>query len=176
VIAKTLVLPFLKHRTMLVLTVEEQRLNGNNAKISMLATNPNGKRPHQTRQTFSMTDLGPVAFYLGMTVTRDRKNRILRLGQRSYLEEGIKTKGLRGSHPQKTSINTGRPEPAGEDYCAEPGFKTQYQSAVGTLMYAMMGTRPDIASAVSSVSRCCKSNPSTHDSGKANILIPQGHR
>jgi hypothetical protein len=36
---------------------------------------------------FRMTDLGPIAFYLGMIVTRDRKNRILRLGQKSYLEE-----------------------------------------------------------------------------------------
>ena len=107
----------------------------------------------QLSQRFSMTDLGPIAFYLGMTVTRDRKNRILRLGQRSYLEEGIKTVGLWDSPPQKTPMNTGRLEPAGEDYCAEPEFKTQYQSAVGTLMYAMLGTRPDIAYAVSSVSR-----------------------
>ena len=44
-------------------------------------------------------------------------------------------------------------EPAGEDYCVEPEFKTQYQSAVGTLMYAILGTRPDIAYAVSTVSR-----------------------
>ena len=107
----------------------------------------------QLSQRFSMTDLGPVAFYLGMTVTRDRKNRILRLSQRSYLEEGIKTIGQWDSPPQKIPMNTGRLEPAGEDYCAEPEFKTQYQSAVGTLMYAMLGTRPDIAYAVSSVSR-----------------------
>jgi len=107
----------------------------------------------QLSQRFSMTDLGPIAFYLGMTVTRDRQNRILRLGQRSYLEEGIKTIGLWDSPPQKTPMNTGCLETARGDYCAEPGFKTQYQSAVGTLMYAMLGTRPDIAYAVSSVSR-----------------------
>jgi hypothetical protein len=41
-----------------------------------------------------MTDLEPIAFYLGMTVTRDRKNRILRLGQKSYLEEGIRNRPL----------------------------------------------------------------------------------
>ncbi len=87
-----------------------------------------------------------------MTVTRDRKNRILQLGQRSYLEEGIKAMGLWDPPPQKTPMNIGRLEPAGEDYCAEPEFKTQYQSAVGTLMYAMLGTRPDIAYAISSIS------------------------
>ena len=50
-------------------------------------------------------------------------------------------------------MNTSHLELARKDYYAEPRFKTQYQSAVGTLMYAMLGTRPDIAYAVSSVSR-----------------------
>jgi hypothetical protein len=43
---------------------------------------------------FSMSDLGPVAYYLGMAVTRDRPNRTLRIGQQSYLEEAIRTTGL----------------------------------------------------------------------------------
>jgi hypothetical protein len=55
-------------------------------------------------------------------------------------------------------MNTGCLEPAGEDYCTELGFKTQYQSAVGTLIYSMLGTRPDIAYTVLSVSRCA-ANP-----------------
>jgi hypothetical protein len=29
---------------------------------------------------FKMTDLGPYSYYLGITITRDRINRILRLG------------------------------------------------------------------------------------------------
>ena len=39
---------------------------------------------------FRMTDLGPCAYYLGMIVTRDRPNRILRLGQAVYVERVIK--------------------------------------------------------------------------------------
>jgi hypothetical protein len=31
-------------------------------------------------QRFKMTDLGPYSYYLGITITRDRTNRILRLG------------------------------------------------------------------------------------------------
>jgi hypothetical protein len=71
-----------------------------------------------------MIDLGPIAFYLGMTVTRDRKNRILRLGQKSYLEEGIKTMGLWDSPSQKTPMNTSYLGLVGEDYYIEPRFKT----------------------------------------------------
>ena len=31
---------------------------------------------------FDMTDLGPCSYYLGMTITRDRKNRTIRLSQK----------------------------------------------------------------------------------------------
>jgi hypothetical protein len=55
-------------------------------------------------------------------------------------------------------MGTERLEPAGEDYNALPLFKADYQSYVGTLMYAMLGTRPDIAFSVACVSRYA-SNP-----------------
>lgn len=45
-----------------------------------------------------------------------------------------------------------------QDYQATDSFRTQYQSAVGSLMYAMLGTRPDLAFSVSVVSRYA-SNP-----------------
>jgi hypothetical protein len=49
-------------------------------------------------------------------------------------------------------------KPAQEDYCCTDELRQRYQSAVGSLMYAMLGTRPDIAFAVSIVSRFA-SNP-----------------
>jgi len=67
-------------------------------------------------------------------------------------------------------MNTSCLEPAGEDYCAEPEFKTQYQSAVGTLMYAMLGTRPDIAYAISSVSRYAANPTPAHIAAVKRIL------
>jgi hypothetical protein len=55
-------------------------------------------------------------------------------------------------------MGTKRLEPAGEDYNASPLFKAEYQSYVGTLMYAMLGTRPNIAFSVACVSQYA-SNP-----------------
>lgn len=43
---------------------------------------------------FHMSDLEPVLFYLGMAITRDRANKILRLGQRAYLKKIIKDHGM----------------------------------------------------------------------------------
>lgn len=113
---------------------------------------------------FSMSDMGPIAFYLGMTITRDRKRRILRLGQRTYLEEGIRLAGATAD-PQKHLVPmspTERLVPAGEEYTAQPEFKALYQSLVGTLMYAMLGSRPDIAYAVSCVSRYANNPTEIH--------------
>ena len=39
---------------------------------------------------FHMSDLGPVSFYLGMAVTRDRANKILCLSQEAYLNKFLK--------------------------------------------------------------------------------------
>lgn len=39
--------------------------------------------------------------------------------------------------------------PASDEYTASDALKTKYQSAVGSLMYLMLGTRLDIAFPVS---------------------------
>jgi hypothetical protein len=43
---------------------------------------------------FEMTDLGPCTYYLGMTITRDRANRIIRLGQAGYVEKFLRDHGM----------------------------------------------------------------------------------
>src|SRR5205814_1493849 len=52
--------------------------------------------------------------------------------------------------------------PAAEGYKASNDFRTTYQSMVGLLMYAMLGTRPDIAFAVSVVSRYASNPDNSH--------------
>jgi hypothetical protein len=52
--------------------------------------------------------------------------------------------------------------PAKEGYKASNDFKMSYQSMVGSLMYAMLGTRPDIAFSVSVVSRYASNPDDSH--------------
>ena len=105
-------------------------------------------------ETFQMTDLGPVSYYLGMKVTRDRPNRIIRLSQAGYVEQILKDHGMWDAKPVSIPMKTTtRPEKASNDYQAPTELRQKYQSAVGSLMYAMLGTRPNIAFAVSVVSR-----------------------
>lgn len=47
-------------------------------------------------------------------------------------------------------------------YEAKSAFRIQYQSVVGSLLYAMLGTRPDITFSVSVVSRYSSNQDTGH--------------
>jgi hypothetical protein len=113
---------------------------------------------------FSMTDLGECSYYLGMTIRRDRTNRLIYLGQRAYVEKVLKDHDLWSNvKTAAVPINPGtKLIPASSGYQASDTLRTRYQQAVRSLMYAMMGTRPDITFAVSVVSRFASNPDNTH--------------
>jgi hypothetical protein len=113
---------------------------------------------------FHMSDLGPCHYYLGMEVIRDRPRRSLRLSQEAYLRKVLEDNDMSNcsttvATPMETSV---RLMPAADGYVAPAILRRQYQSAVGSLMYAMLGTRPDLAFAVSVVSRFASNPTETH--------------
>jgi hypothetical protein len=62
--------------------------------------------------------------------------------------------GMKNYYSVKTPIETSsRLIPAEPSYETNPVFRKAYQSTVGSLMYIMLGTRPDIAYAISVISR-----------------------
>ena len=109
-----------------------------------------------------MKDLGAAKQILGMRITRDRKNRKLTLSQSEYIEKVLERFKMQDAKPVSTPLaihfkltKEMCPKTQEEiDYMS----KVPYSSAVGSLMYAMVCTRPDIAHAVGVVSRYM-SNP-----------------
>src|SRR4051812_48819202 len=107
--------------------------------------------------SFSMKDLSEAAYILGIKIYRDRSRRLISLSQSTYLDKFLKRFGMEDSKkrflpmfPNTTLSKTQSPATA-ED--RERMSKTPYASAIGSLMYAMLCTRPDIAYAVSLTSR-----------------------
>lgn len=111
---------------------------------------------------FDMKDLGPAQQILGMHINRDRKNQRLWLSQEKYVERVLKRFNMDKAKP--VSIPLGNHFKLSKRSCPsskkeiEEMSKVPYSSAVGSLMYAMVCTRPDIAHAVGVVSRYL-SNP-----------------
>jgi hypothetical protein len=118
-----------------------------------------------------MTDLGACRFYLGMEVIRDRPRRTLRLSQEAYLRRVLEDFGMLQANPVATPMETSVHLVSTEDgYHVESSLVKTYQSAVGSLMYAMLGTRPDLAFAVSVVSRFASNPTDRHWTAVKRIL------
>ena len=109
---------------------------------------------------FEMNDLGELRAMIGFELTRDRPNRLIHLSQANYVRKIVDRLGLANANTAPTPLDTHTklmPLPAGE---SDPSMENApYQLAIGSLMYLAMGTRPDIAFAVTHLSQFA-SNPS----------------
>ena len=102
---------------------------------------------------FEMVDLGACTFYLGMSITRNRCERTLHLSQKGYVEKVLKEFDMHTAKPNATPMETAKFEETPKNFEASKADRTWYAKAIGSLMYAMLGTRPDISFAVSCCSR-----------------------
>lgn len=114
-----------------------------------------------------MTDEGELKWILGMRVTRDRANRKLKTDQSRYVHDLIDSFDMTDCKLAQTPAIPGAALPKihqGEKYLGlnDLADKTLYRTMVGKLVYAMVGTRPDLAFAVSQVARHFESPTATH--------------
>ncbi|KAK1680533.1 hypothetical protein QYE76_041381, partial [Lolium multiflorum] len=123
---------------------------------------------------FSMKDLGEAAYILGIKIYRDRSRRLIGLSQSTYLDKILKKfrmdeskKGFLPMLPGKVLSKTQGPATAEE---RERMNQIPYASAVGSIMYAMLCTRPDIAHAISLTSRYQSDPGMEHWTAVKNIL------
>ncbi|RVW34206.1 Retrovirus-related Pol polyprotein from transposon TNT 1-94 [Vitis vinifera] len=119
----------------------------------------------QLSKSFAMKDLGPVKRILGIRIERDRASKKLCMLQEQYIERMLvrfnmgKAKVV--SSPLASHFKLSSRHSPSTDKEKEDMRRVPYASAVGSLMYAMVCTRPDIAYAVGVVSRFL-SNPGRH--------------
>jgi hypothetical protein len=97
------------------------------------------------RQDFSMTDMGPLHHFLGISV--ERRGDCLFLSQRQYLLDILDRAGMRDCKPCSTPVETHSKLSADGTPVTDA---THYRSIAGALQYLTF-TRPDIAFAVQQV-------------------------
>jgi transposase InsO family protein len=96
---------------------------------------------------FQTKDMGESKWILGMKISRDRKTRTITLDQELYVTKALERYGLAQCKVAAT------PEAVGAQHDAAPGLdeaadKQRFMEITGTLMYAAISTRPDIAHGV----------------------------
>jgi hypothetical protein len=98
---------------------------------------------------FDMKDLGEASFVLGIEIHRERSKGVLGLSQKAYLEKVLKKYGMHASKPTPAPIVKG--DSYGKFQCPRNQYEIDqmkavpYASAVGSLQYAQVCTRPDLA-------------------------------
>ncbi|GJW86542.1 putative RNA-directed DNA polymerase [Tanacetum coccineum] len=113
-------------------------------------------------KSFSMKDLGPAKQIIGIRIFRDRGAKKLHISQEQYIEKVLcrfnMDKAKVVSSPLTTNFKLTDKDCPSSKKNIEKMDRVPYASAVGSLMYAMVCTRPDLAHAVGVVSRFL-SNP-----------------
>ena len=105
---------------------------------------------HELGVPYEMTDLGEAHWILGMEVLNDQARRTITLSQRRFIEDILETQGMSNCRPVSTPMAANQKLPKLD---APEVDEKAYQSALGSLMYVMLGTRPDIAFAVGALSK-----------------------
>ncbi|KAG9450499.1 hypothetical protein H6P81_010464 [Aristolochia fimbriata] len=106
---------------------------------------------------FDMKDMGEALFILGIKIERDRKVKKLSLSQERYLDSVLKRFGVVGwktiDSPiyKETSLSKKMAQSSDEERLKMQSIP--YAQVVGSLMYAILCTRPDLGFVVSLVSR-----------------------
>ncbi|KAL0427907.1 UNVERIFIED_CONTAM: Retrovirus-related Pol polyprotein from transposon TNT 1-94 [Sesamum latifolium] len=134
----------------LVLYVDDMLIAGSNITLIVELQNNLSKN-------FKMKDLGDAKKILGMSIERNRKSSTIFLNQKSYVKNVVEKFSMSNAKP--TSV----PLAAHFQLCKNqsPNSETEkermknipYSNAIGSVMYLMVSTRPDIAYTVSCLSR-----------------------
>ncbi|KAK8670849.1 hypothetical protein V6N13_037463 [Hibiscus sabdariffa] len=115
-----------------------------------------------------------LAYILGVKIYRDRSRRLLGLSQSTYIDKVLKRFSMeeskKGFLPIRHGISLSKEMCPSTSQERERMSQIPYASAIGSIMYAMIFTRPDLSYALSMTSRY-QANPSEgHWVGVKNIL------
>jgi len=125
------------------------------------------------KENFRMTDLGPAKYILGVQLIRSEDGAV-KLSQETYAKDVLKRFGMADCKSVVSPLDPNKV------LTKEMGPQTEedrqrmatvpYRQAVGSLMYLMIATRPDIATAVSKVSKFCNDPGEEHWEAVERIL------
>ncbi|KAJ9552657.1 hypothetical protein OSB04_016702 [Centaurea solstitialis] len=106
---------------------------------------------------FQMKDLGEAAYILGIKIYRNRSRRLIELSQSTYINKVLKRfrmdESKKGFIPMQHGIVLSKAQCPKSSQDKDKMKSIPYASAIGSIMCAMLCTRPDVAYSVSVTSR-----------------------
>nr|GEU49947.1 hypothetical protein [Tanacetum cinerariifolium] len=107
---------------------------------------------------FTIKDLGEATYILGIKISRDRSRRLIGLCQSAYIEKILKwycmKNSKRRSIPMQKKLKLSKSQGASTHAKLKRMQNVPYASTVGSIMYAVRCTRPDVAFAQNLIVSC----------------------
>lgn len=140
----------LKSMCIIIAHVDDLTITGSTLEVILQTKKDLGSK-------LEMSDLGELHWLLGIEVKRDYEAQTISLSQRSYIQSIVDRYGLSDAKPLSMPLDPHalldkqQCPSTTEEFAATRDIP--YREAVGSLMYAALGTRPDIAYAVHHLAR-----------------------
>jgi hypothetical protein len=101
---------------------------------------------------YEMKDLGELKYFLGIQVHRSKEQKLIHISQSGYIGTLLERYNMQDSNPARVPLSQGTKltKAAISDTLTN---SSEYQSIVGSQMYAMLATRPDLAHSIQQISQ-----------------------
>ncbi|GKB89985.1 retrotransposon protein, putative, ty1-copia subclass [Tanacetum coccineum] len=105
--------------------------------------------PNHPRKCFAMKDLGEAAFIIGIKIYRDKSKRLIGLSQNAYMDKILKRYKMDnskcGTIPMQERLDLIKSQDAQTPKEVNRMKNVPYALAVGSIIYAVRCTRPDVS-------------------------------
>jgi hypothetical protein len=126
------------------------------------------------RKSFSIKDLGEAVYILDIKIYRDRSKRLIGLSQDAYIDKILNQFNMQDSKkcflPMSYGITLSKKQCPTELDEQERMRAITYASAIGSIMYAMLCTHPNVSYALSATSKYQSNYGDAHSIIVKNIL------
>ena len=116
----------------------------------------------QLNEEYEMKDLRELKYFLSIQVHRDREWKVIHMSQSGYNRTILERYGMQNSKSANTPLSSGARLTKGTatDTLTD---QREYQSMVGSIMYAMLATGPDLAQSIQQISQFSQMPTTTHE-------------
>lgn len=146
---------FIKKGLWVLVYVDDQLIIGSQSKIRDF------KRSFA--EEFTITEIGTANFYLGMHIDRDRKERLMKVSQPLYAEKILEKVRMKEARTCKVPMEAGLVKVLRKNSDQATAVEiARYRSEIGSMMYIMTQTRPDLGYPIAKLSKYLSNPSSTH--------------
>ena len=104
----------------------------------------------------------PATNFVGLEILRDRPHRKLYVSQQRYITKILHKFGMSECNAKKIPADPNARLTTNQDHSTQILEDVPYREAIGSLMYLMLASRPDIAFAVNQVAQFCERPEASH--------------